>query len=161
MAKNCAECQKYKPKNVKLPLLSRDIPTLPWQTMGIDLCYHNDKEFIVVLTFSFFFDVRALDRSTASRVIAVCADIFAAHGLPKTLCSDNGPPFSSQQFKDYLRKMATRHVKSSPYHPRANGIVEHAVQEAKKLLRKYAYGGDEYYTALLEWRNTPRDDYLK
>lgn len=40
-------------------------------------------------------------------------------------------------------------------------MVERAVQEAKKLLRKYAYGGVEYYTALLEWRNTPRDDYLK
>ncbi|XP_042145244.1 uncharacterized protein K02A2.6-like [Ixodes scapularis] len=162
MAKNCAECQKYKPKNVKLPLLSHDIPKLPWQTIGIDLCYHNDQEFIVVVDFySFFFEVRALNRSTASRVITVCADIFAAHGLPKTLCSDNGPPFNSQQFTDYLRKMGTTHVKSSPYHPRANGMVERAVQEAKKLLRKYAYGSVEYYTALLEWRNTPRDDYLK
>lgn len=40
-------------------------------------------------------------------------------------------------------------------------MVERAVQGAKKLLRKYAYGGVEYYTVLLEWRNTPRDDYLK
>lgn len=30
LACSCTLCQKYKPRNVKLPMLSHDVPTLPW-----------------------------------------------------------------------------------------------------------------------------------
>ncbi|XP_049523138.1 cytochrome P450 3A11 [Dermacentor silvarum] len=40
-------------------------------------------------------------------------------------------------------------------------MAERAVQEAKKLLKKCRYGTLEFYSALLEWWNMPRDDRLK
>lgn len=35
------------------------------------------------------------------------------------------------------------------------------MQEAKKLMNKHCFATQEYYDALLEWRNTPRDGILK
>ncbi|XP_077548139.1 uncharacterized protein LOC144160925 [Haemaphysalis longicornis] len=88
-------------------------------------------------------------------------DIFATHGFLLKLCTDNGPPFTSQQFRDFIGKVGTNHVCSSPYHPRSNGMAETAVQEAKKLLKKNPFGSVDFCTALLEWRNSPRDPCLQ
>lgn len=50
---------------------------------------------------------------------------------------------------------------SSPYHIRFNGKAESAVQEAKKLRKKYSYHTLDSCSALLEWWNSPRDQLLK
>ncbi|XP_075527103.1 uncharacterized protein LOC142559383 [Dermacentor variabilis] len=105
--------------------------------------------------------IRELRQSTASALTSWCAELFSTHGLPLKLCSDNGPPFTSAFFKDFLLKLGVAHVTSSPYHPRSNGMTERAVQEAKKLLKKCSRNRVDFHMALLEWRNTPRDDILK
>ncbi|XP_077544985.1 uncharacterized protein LOC144158179 [Haemaphysalis longicornis] len=38
-------------------------------------------------------------------------NIFATHGFPLQLCTDNGPPFTSQQFRDFIVSSATTHGK--------------------------------------------------
>lgn len=161
VARRCETCQKHKPRNRRLPLMNHEIPSLPWEVVGADICYHNATEYLVVVDFySFFFEIRPV-KTTADKVIAAFADIFATHGFPQRLCTDNGPPFSSQDFREFVGKISLHHVRSSPYHPRSNGMAERAVQEAKKLLKRYRYGTVDFCAALLEWRNTPRDSYLK
>nr|XP_037288928.1 uncharacterized protein LOC119181789 [Rhipicephalus microplus] len=161
VARRCETCQKHKPRNLRLPLMNHEIPSLPWEVVGADICYHNATEYLVVVDFySFFFEIRPV-KTTADKVIAAFADIFATHGFPQRLCTDNGPPFSSQDFREFVGKISLHHVRSSPYHPRSNGMAERAVQEAKKLLKRYRYGTVDFCAALLEWRNTPRDSYLK
>ncbi|XP_049273665.1 uncharacterized protein LOC125759295 [Rhipicephalus sanguineus] len=44
-----------------------------------------------------------LSSSSASKVISAFTDVFATHGFPSRLITDNGPPFSSQQFQDFIR----------------------------------------------------------
>lgn len=100
-------------------------------------------------------------QTTADKVIAAFKDIFAIHGFPQRLCTDNGPPFSSHIFRDRFRKINVHHVRSSPRHPRSNGMAERAVQEAKKLLKRYLHAIMDFCAALLEWRNTLRDSYMK
>ncbi|XP_075560013.1 uncharacterized protein LOC142591589 [Dermacentor variabilis] len=105
--------------------------------------------------------VRKLSRTTAAVVINASADIFATHGIPAKLCTDNGPPFNSATFQAFTGQFNIRHTTSSPYHPRANGFSERAVQEAKLLLNKCPFSTLEFYSALFEWRNTPRDEQLQ
>ncbi|XP_077519648.1 uncharacterized protein LOC144129398 [Amblyomma americanum] len=110
VAQRCQTCQKYKSRNARLPLLSHEIPTLPWESIGADICHHNGAEYLVVVDFySFFFEIRLVQAPSANKVIAACNDIFATHGFPRRLCTDNGPPFSSQQFKDYADKIGLQH----------------------------------------------------
>lgn len=87
--------------------------------------------------------------------------VYATHGIPAKLCTDNGPPFNSACFRSFNAQLGTTHVTSSPYYPRSNGMAERAVQEAKKLLTKCPFGTFEFYSALMEWRNMPRDEQLK
>nr|XP_037276015.1 uncharacterized protein LOC119168727 [Rhipicephalus microplus] len=105
VARRCETCQKHKPRNRRLPLMNHEIPSLPWEVVGADICYHNATEYLVVVDFySFFFEIRPV-KTTADKVIAAFADIFATHGFPQRLCTDNGPPFSSQTFVNLSRLM--------------------------------------------------------
>jgi transposase InsO family protein len=51
-------------------------------------------------------------------------NIFARHGYPEEIVSDNGPQFISQEFRRFLRSKGIKHVRSSPYFPRSNGKIE-------------------------------------
>ncbi|XP_049518654.1 uncharacterized protein LOC119439980 [Dermacentor silvarum] len=105
--------------------------------------------------------IREFRTTTAGSLNTWCSQIFSVHGLPRKLCTDNGPPFNSREFKDFLNTLGIDHITSSPYHPRSNGMTERAVQEAKKLLKKCSFKMPVFQMALLEWRNTPRDDVLQ
>ncbi|XP_040076469.2 uncharacterized protein K02A2.6-like [Ixodes scapularis] len=157
----CSKCEKYKSRNAKMPLLSHALPTLPWQLVGTDFFTHEGKDYIILVDFySFYFEVEEMKSTTASKVKEFCLKVFATHGLPLKLISDNGPPFGSQEFKQFLENLKIKQVTSSPYHARSNGMAERAVRQAKQLLRKSA-NTEEFYRSLLEWRNTPRDDVLQ
>lgn len=99
LAKTCLLCQRYKSRNARLPMLSHDIPTLPWQVIGVDLFYHEGEKYLVMVDFySFFFEIKQMRRTTAEAVINVCMQIFATHGIPAKICRDNGPPFNDACF---------------------------------------------------------------
>ena len=59
--------------------------------------------------------------------------VFAAHGLPKQLVSDNGPQFCSAEFEMCMNKNGIKHMRSG--HPATNGEVEHFVQAFKWALK--------------------------
>ena len=50
--------------------------------------------------------------------------IFATHGVPRRLESDNGPPFNSAEFANFVAEQGFEHYKITPLHPRANGDAE-------------------------------------
>ena len=77
--------------------------------------------------------------------------IFARHGIPETVISDNGPQFSSKEYSDFTKLYQFNHVTSSPYFPQSNGEAERAVGTVKNLLRKEK----DPYLALLAYRSTP------
>ncbi|XP_040354707.1 uncharacterized protein K02A2.6-like [Ixodes scapularis] len=62
--------------------------------------------------------------------------ISGVEGMPETLVSDNGTQFTSNEFKDFLKRIGTRHVLTAPYHPSSNGLAERFVQTLKSALRK-------------------------
>lgn len=61
---------------------------------------------------------------------------FATYGPMLQVVTDNGPPFQSQEFKDFCTKHSIIVTKSPPYHPASNGLAERAVQTVKKALEK-------------------------
>ena len=58
---------------------------------------------------------------------------FANLGLPDTFISDNATTFPSEEFAEFVKKNGIKHVKTAPYHPASNGIVERVVQTFKKM----------------------------
>ena len=50
--------------------------------------------------------------------------IFATHGVPKALQSNNGSPFNSHAFSDFARESGFQHKRITPRHTKAQGQVE-------------------------------------
>ena len=52
---------------------------------------------------------------------------FARFGITETVVADNGPCFASKEFEDFMKRKGVTHIKTAPYHPSLNGLVERAV----------------------------------
>lgn len=51
------------------------------------------------------------------------------------MVTDNGPQFIAQEFADFCKGNGIKHVRSAPYHPASNGLVERFVQTLKQSLK--------------------------
>nr|XP_050038472.1 uncharacterized protein K02A2.6-like [Dermacentor andersoni] len=87
--------------NIAEPL-STALPGHPWEFLGMDLFNLNSQTFILVVDYSSRLpEVVSLGSTTAQAVIDALESIFARHGIPQEVRSNNGPPFSSQEFAAY------------------------------------------------------------
>ena len=103
MANRCHTCAKLRPAR-KEPLMPLSFPNTPWIRLGTDLFELNRKKHLVVVDYtSRWFKVRQLHSVTASAVIRVLSELFATHGIPDTVVSDNGPQYANQEFKEFAR----------------------------------------------------------
>ena len=71
--------------------------------------------------------------------------------------SDNTPQFSSREFKRFVQLWKFEHA-TIPTYPRSNGKAEAGIKLAKNTLRTTMACGGHVQLALLELRNTPRQD---
>ena len=92
-------------------------------------------------------------------VISHVQAIFVHFGIPRVVISDNGPQFSSTDFKNFVKSWDFEQKTSSPEYPKANGMVESAVKAVK---HKIAYKmNEDPYLALLALRSaTSTNDIL-
>ena len=98
---------------------------------------------------------------TSETVIIYLSQIFARFGIPKTLVSDNGPEFVSEDFKQWCESLGIKKIESPVYHPRANGLAERAVQTVKRALQAWSPNlnvsfGAFLQRALMTHRNTSK-----
>ena len=70
--------------------------------------------------------------TTAAKTIEVLRQLFVAYGLPEQVVSDNGPQFTAEEFKDFMKVNGIKHIRSTPYHPSTNGLVEQFVQKSNE-----------------------------
>ena len=61
---------------------------------------------------------------TASRVAEALIDIFARHGIHEEILTDQGKNFTSALLGELYRIIGTRSLRTSPYHPQTDGLVE-------------------------------------
>lgn len=80
--------------------------------------------------------------------------MFARHGVPEELVSDN-MPFGSQAFRNFANEWGFKLTTSSPRYAQSNGQAERSVQTMKRLLAKADDDGKDPYIALMEYRATP------
>ena len=86
--------------------------------------------------YSKWIDVQIVNTATYSVTIEHLRTLFATHGIPEVLVSDNGTQFTSTEFEAFMRENGIRHVRVSPYHPSSNGLAERAVKTVKEGLKK-------------------------
>ena len=151
LVSTCEECTKAQTQRAQ-PLTPSPLPDLPWQRAATDLFQWKGAIYVLVVDYySRYIEIALLGQPTAEEVITRIKSIFARHGIPEVVVSDNGPQYTSQAFEDFAKDYQFYHQTSSPYYPQSNGEAERAVKTIKELLKK---GGDPY-KALLAYRTTP------
>ena len=100
-----------------------------------------------------------MSSTTAQATVDALRSLFAIHGLPEEIISDNGPEFVAQEFKDFLRYNHVKQILSAPYHPASNGKAERAVRTFKQAMKaaKNEPGtmSQKICSFLLSYRTTP------
>jgi transposase InsO family protein len=70
---------------------------------------------IAVDAHSKWMEVAIVNSATSDATIEKLRSMFATHGLPETLVSDNGSQFTSLEFKTFMERNGIHHIKTAPY----------------------------------------------
>ena len=74
----------------------------------------------------------------AERIAEELIKIFSRVGIPKEILTDQGSNFTSRLLAEVYRMLHIQAIRTSPYHPQTDGLVERFNQTLKLLLRKTA-----------------------
>ena len=152
----CESCNTYQPCQTKEPMLSHLVPNQPWSRIAGDLFAWEGMNFVLLVDYySDWWEIEKLTDLSSKSVVKNIKRIFARFGIPPVLISDNGPQFVSYEFREFMAQWGVDKVFSSPHYQQGNGKAESAVKIAKNLLRKTLRSKQDFWTAVLEWRNTP------
>ena len=151
MILHCPECLK-KSTPPSEPMIPSKLPDYPWQKVASDLFELKGVTYLLVVDyFSRFPEVARVSTTSSTSVIPALKSIFARHGIPEVLISDNGPPYNSSEMKAFASSYDFQHITSSPYYPQSNGQAERSVKTVKTLLES----SNDLSMALLSYRATP------
>ena len=107
------------------PLLPTVFPDYPWQKVGADLFTFKGSNYLLLIDYySHYVEMCKLHSTTSTATIQHMKSIFARHGIPETLISDNGPQFSADSFAHFAKEFDFQYQTSSPNFPQSNGEVE-------------------------------------
>ena len=100
--KNCPVCLENRPSQQPEPLRSHEIPPLPWAKVGTDILHKNRRNYLVTIDYySKWPELTLLPSMTSTGVITALRSQFARYGVPSVVVSDNGPCYSSAEFKTF------------------------------------------------------------
>ena len=157
--KSCDKCQSNQSAPAEAPLHPWEWPGLPWSRIHIDFAgpYKGEMFLVVVDAYSKWLEVRRMRSTTSAATIEKLREMFATHGLPATVVSDNGSNFTSSEFQEFMKKNGIKHIAVSPYHPASNGLAERAVRIFKEGYEKMEEGSVQTKLSrfLLSYRTTP------
>ncbi|XP_048054388.1 uncharacterized protein K02A2.6-like [Megalobrama amblycephala] len=161
MVSTCDTCLSHRAKQQKEPMIITDTPSEPWQKIGTDLFVLNGKNYLLVVDYlSNYPEMALLPNTSTASVITHMKSIFARHGIPQVVCSDNGPCYNSKEFQEFAVEYDFKHVTSSPLYPQSNGKAEKGVHIVKMLLKKAVSSKSDPYLALLNYRASPLEHGL-
>ena len=139
-----------------------DIPKGPWETLHLDFygpLPSGEYLLVAINRYSRFPEVEILKSTKASVVILKLDKIFATHGIPTIVKTDNGPPFNGEEYSRYLKTLGIKPQFSTPLWPQVNAEVERFMQPLGKALQTARVENrpwqQELNRFLLQYRTTP------
>ena len=138
LVKSCTTCQESRSAPSAAPLHPWQWPSQPWSRLHLDFAgpYMGQMFLVIVDAHSKWLDTHIMSSITSSKTIEVLRTVFATHGLPQKIVTDNGPSFTSQEFREFMSANGIKHITSSPYHPSTNGLAERSVQTVKQGIKR-------------------------
>lgn len=137
------------------------LPTAPCTSISIDFygLPTGEEDMVVTDDYSRYPELAEIKSTAAQLVCPILDTIFAHHGRPEIIRSDNGPPFKGKKFEDFCQNRGIAHRRVMPLWPNANGQVECFMRTLKKRVQTATVAGSNWKTGihqfLLNYRASP------
>ena len=166
----CPVCQKCdKRKGRQALMIERPVMSEPFEVLGIDLvgpfkagkggCTHLLTAICMATRWPEAIPLKSI---TARSVATGLLDIFSRVGIPRQLLSDQGAQFTGSVLKHVCEGLHIEAIKTTPYHPEGNGVVERMHGPLCAMLKKAAREGQDWVSqvpfALFALRAAPNRD---
>eukprot|EP00731_Ephydatia_muelleri_P011389 Em0006g283a len=168
--KCCRICQKVsRLKESKAPLIPLPIVTEPFRRVAMYIVgplprTKSGNRYILVMSdyatrYPEAVPVKAID---AEHIAEELVKIFARVGIPEEILTDQGSNFTSQLLAEIYQLLHVHPIRTTPYHPQTDGLVERFNKTLKEMLRKVAADDganwDKWVPYLLfAYREVPQD----
>ena len=143
----CKTCQMIKPdcQAKPAPLQPNEILEKPWQIISMDMMglLPESKGFNTILVVVNCFTKKNFFLPTHSTVTSKGITmlywdrVFAEHGIPEKVISDQGSQFVSRFMKELFEVLKIKGNPSTAYHPQMDGQTERVNQEVKEFLTMF------------------------
>ena len=136
--KQCLPCQSDGQPTKPAPLKIMPFPKSSWGTVYVDFLGPfptGDLLLVMIDGRTRFPEVEVVRTTNDKSTIQCFARVFARHGLPRTIASDNGPPFQSNEIREYMPTNNTVHRKITPLWPQANAEAETLMKPLEKCMQ--------------------------
>lgn len=110
--------------------------------------------------FSKWSAVHFTEHVTTSTITSFLLAVFSREGYPEDIVTNNGPQFTSKEFRDFLCARGIRHTTVAVYHPQANELIERFNRVFKAYIQSAAIEERPLKSSVLEYlavyRGTPQ-----
>ena len=168
--RSCEVCQKCaKAKGRKVPLMERQVLTEPFEVMAFDLVGPFPKgkggceHVLTAVCMSSRWPEAVPLRSITARAVATgMIEIVSRTGIPLQLLTDQGSQFLSSLVTHLCKDLGIDKLRTAPYHPECNGVVERMHGTLGPMLTKASQRGLDWVGqlpfALFALRSAPNRD---
>ena len=144
--RSCEVCQKFckkgssKAKMVPLPIIAEPFSRVAMDIVGPLPRSRSGNRYVLVLCdyATRFPEAIPLKSIDAEHIAEELMKIFARVGIPQEILTDQGSNFQSQLLAELYRLLHVEGLRTSPYHPQTDGLVERFNQTLKAMLKKTA-----------------------
>ena len=140
----CFRCQQTHPTKINKtgrPLTHVPTPNQPFRKWGIDMIgplppCDGYKYVVTAIDYhTKFVELRATKNKDAITIADfLWEDVICRHGVPRQIITDNGSEFANSLYAAVAEKTGIKHIKTSPYHPQSNGLVERHNQTLERKI---------------------------
>lgn len=157
---SCAEQQNCPPKAAIHPWM---MPEKVWSRVHVDhaVNFLGTNWLVMTDALSKYPCIHATSTITTRATIDLLEEDFSHFGYPHAVVTDNGPSFTSGEFKAWCAERGIVHLTGAPYHPATNGAAERLIQTFKQSMKKSQLPVKKALSEfLMHYRRTPTSSGL-